>query len=517
MLHNCLFEVDGSALNLQFSRKAMDILRSVIRSPYLAHLWKILEKLFLTDDTLRLQLEQLDNDTEEAQATKENGGAEVEVTEMNDDQLTIEVKERVIIEEDEEESEGEEETSADQIEVVCKPEPKLQGILKQRTVSESSDDIFSSASLLERQTSSASVNGSESTISESDENADWAGTSGNSGSGGFMGRRKCVSFSEHDDKITYKSGQSVCSMQSTLKSKRRRTRKKEARSLDREEKKARRRRTSSGSESTDDLDCSLSSPDAFSPPIRTSGPSFPVKTDDAKPVQSQSRAGNKGQSGGKTKQGKRAAKKAKNATAHKADEAERTRDSGSTPDRETSKDCETTSADYGDIDDDDELSQSTEIHEEASPDIKKPVVTVTMVTADDIVKPQDTNSEAVVTTGDGDRTLPSNQSKSESATCDKANELDDDDDSDTDAEDGRKHNGEVSSKELNGMDGHVKADVKHKKPGEKVDVKKPEKDEYSPETMLSWEDKPQPSQGDDHKTKCAFEFSNQVMFDLDED
>ena len=136
--------------------------------------------------------------------------------------------------------------SADDIEVVHDKEtPKLHSILKQtsRTMSESSDDALNVGGV-DRQNSSASVTSSEGIITESDESPETPN-----------GRKKSVSFSEQVDQATYKLGNTVSSMHSTLKNKRRRARKKEQK-LERQQQR-RIRRTSGGSEPSSDEHCTL--------------------------------------------------------------------------------------------------------------------------------------------------------------------------------------------------------------------------------------------------------------------
>ena len=89
--------------------------------------------------------------------------------------------------------------------------PNLQGILKQRSVSESSEDLTSS-------------NSSCSPSSPREE---------------LFGFKKSVKFNDHIDQTTFKSGAAVTAMTTALKSKRRRNRK-------REEKKNGRQRLNSG-------------------------------------------------------------------------------------------------------------------------------------------------------------------------------------------------------------------------------------------------------------------------------
>ena len=117
-----------------------------------------------------------------------------------------------------------------------KEQPKLHGILRQRshTICEYGDE--SPNEVISRQNSSVSTEGPM----ESDENSE-----ASSGSR----RRRAVSFSEYVERTTFKSGQSVSSMKPTLKSKRRRARKREQKQVSRQ---LRRRRSSSGSEVSSD-------------------------------------------------------------------------------------------------------------------------------------------------------------------------------------------------------------------------------------------------------------------------
>ena len=119
--------------------------------------------------------------------------------------------------------------------------PKLQGILKQRSTSESSDDVRSSSFSVDRQTSTAT--GSE---AESD-SPDSLSSSG--------GVKKSVSFSEHVDHAMYVANQSVSAMHAALKNKRRRQRKREQKLEQKTDRQGeRRRRRSSGSMSMDSGD-----------------------------------------------------------------------------------------------------------------------------------------------------------------------------------------------------------------------------------------------------------------------
>ena len=136
-----------------------------------------------------------------------------------------------IPEEDEEEYDADECPSSADIEVVhSKQSPPLHGILKQRSISENSEDYQSSSSESPTGTSPREIDG----------------------------QKRGVHFNTHVDKTTFKSNLSVSSMKVTLKSKRRRNRKREERKKD---KCSRRRHNSTGSEcsSCDEVDAKASS------------------------------------------------------------------------------------------------------------------------------------------------------------------------------------------------------------------------------------------------------------------
>ncbi|XP_041352831.1 protein kintoun-like [Gigantopelta aegis] len=184
------------------------------------------EKLFVTEDNLQQQLDAMDREAEELEQLKldEDKQPQVQVTEMNEKKLTIQIK-SVGIPEDADNDEYDGPSSAD-IEVIHeKNGPKLQSILKQRTLSESSDDYGENSRLSPEDELSLSLNGRF---------------------------RKSVSFNNHIDKTTYKPTASPTSMKTALKSKRRRARKKDEKI---NKKVGRRRHNSGGSEgsSGDDL------------------------------------------------------------------------------------------------------------------------------------------------------------------------------------------------------------------------------------------------------------------------
>lgn len=194
------------------------------------------EYLFVTEKNLQTELSQLTTEPEEETEQSENTPTVV-VTEMNKKKLAIKIKKnkqqnvkasqssssssRTVTpltdsEEEELASVDPGPPSAD-IKVVHDLEvPNLHGILKQRSVSESSEDL-------------ASSNSSCSPTSPRDE---------------LFGFKKSVKFNDHIDQTTFRTGAAVTSMTTALKSKRRRNRKRE------EKKNGRQRLNSGGSEGT---------------------------------------------------------------------------------------------------------------------------------------------------------------------------------------------------------------------------------------------------------------------------
>ena len=103
-----------------------------------------------------------------------------------------------------------------QIEVIhTRAIPKLNSILKRRsqTISESSGDDY--CSLLDRQCSIGSVN-LESGLSEQEQTGEV-----------YYGRRKTVSFSEYIEQTMFKKNQSVHTMRTTLKNRKKRARRRQ--------------------------------------------------------------------------------------------------------------------------------------------------------------------------------------------------------------------------------------------------------------------------------------------------
>lgn len=190
----------------------------------------MLDYFFITEDNIVKEIEKLEEDAKDfAKEDTTPASSTLEVTEMSQKKLTIQIKPKkkkatFMVGDDpidiEDESDTEETPSSAEIKVIHeKSLPNLHGILKQRSVSESSDDY--------------SFNGSCSPGSPRDDV--------------LNGLRKSVSFNEKIDSTTYKPGTSVTTMTQTLKNKRRRNRR-------REEK--RKRHNSGGSEgsSGDDHD-----------------------------------------------------------------------------------------------------------------------------------------------------------------------------------------------------------------------------------------------------------------------
>lgn len=132
-----------------------------------------------------------------------------------------------------------EDVSSEIVVVHQKGVPKLHGILKQRSVSESSDDgVRSCWSGCDRQVSMTT--GSEG--DDIEDSPDRSAASLISGGGPIV--RKSVSFNDHIDRTLFQANQSVSSMHAALKNRRRRARKRDQKQEQREQ---RRRRRSSGS------------------------------------------------------------------------------------------------------------------------------------------------------------------------------------------------------------------------------------------------------------------------------
>ncbi|GFN73689.1 protein kintoun [Plakobranchus ocellatus] len=219
--HSC---VDVSNENLvllllkdKTSRGLWDAFKSGVDSSYLE------EKHFLTEGNLQRELSRLAQEPD-MPSQEESLTPQLSVVEMSEKKLTIDIKppkgknrrksrkDSVSSQEEEEEDEYDESApSSAEIQVIHKhPTPKnLHSILKQRTVSESSEDFGHNNADLP-----------ESPRSEGEEQLS---------SNGGLKKHRSVSFNSHVDRTSFKAFASVSSMTPTLKSKRRRQRKREER------------------------------------------------------------------------------------------------------------------------------------------------------------------------------------------------------------------------------------------------------------------------------------------------
>ena len=352
--------------------------------------------------------------------------------------------------------------SADDIEIVYNHEaPQLRGIIKNRSISESSDDIYACARqnsstsddicACARQNSTTSFNGSESSPIESDD------YDNDISEGGTM-RKKTVSFSEHIDQTTYKTNQSVSSMKATLRNKRKKQRKTERRHTEKQE---RRRRKSSGSEgaSSDemplavspstsntekDIQVTLSIPDS---------PAYDVEGDDeASPTIDKS-------------------EKLKVKTKTRADKKD--------------SDCE-----QG------ENAEVTCGLDECAGELPQMSSTVIASSdAHDHVPLSDSNKSSDILDVRTNNDDPKKVNSQETA------QLDSDDGEEP------QQNGPIKSSLIQELD----PQEQHNREGVTDDSKN---SQSKADTMLSWRNGPQSSE---HSTTCAVDFSNSVVFDLDSD
>lgn len=186
------------------------------------------EFLFMTEPNLQRELAELEAEAA-LQKLEQHRAAEdtpvIQVTDMTQKRLQIDIKKSGSTEQDVYDAETEDVPSSAEIQVVHEKEPpSLHGILKHRSMSESSEcDGYGSS------------NSSGSPTSPREE---------------AFGLRRSVSFNDRVDKTTFKPGTAVTSMTATLKNKRKRNRKRE------EKRQSRLRNNSGGSEgsSGDDLD-----------------------------------------------------------------------------------------------------------------------------------------------------------------------------------------------------------------------------------------------------------------------
>ncbi|KAK6999863.1 protein kintoun [Biomphalaria glabrata] len=188
---------------------------------------------FLTESNLQRELSELDQEATLQESTMPvlvEALPELAVVTMEEAKLTIEIKppkaKKYKPEDEELDDEDYEPPSSAEIEVIHKhPTPNLHSILKTRTPSESSEE----------------VNGMEPESPRSE---------GEELSSSFS-KKRSVSFSNHVDKASFKSFASVSSMTTVLKSKRRRQRKRD------EKRQGRMRRASEGTSSSEECINSL--------------------------------------------------------------------------------------------------------------------------------------------------------------------------------------------------------------------------------------------------------------------
>ena len=317
-----------------------------------------------------------------------------------------------------------------------------------------------------------SITTSESPISEGDEEH----------SGG--GRKKSVSFSEQVDKTCYKSNASVSALHSTLKNRRKKARKREEKRSN--AKGGRRRRTSSGGScSSDDL------PNAGKPE------EFELGDDDIDPhtLQQGFKEDEKIKSSHTPQETKPQKKESKSAVQKQVDPKNTNvrRDEYLREDSENGKKVETP-AEPGDV-----VLQGGE-----------PPVNPTVNSISDV---QDTSANKIniITENEVFRD-PKPKSGGDNAPDTKASP--NENGSNKKSKNKRKKNKNKQVELISGGSG----DEDDKSEGEKMSEAAEEKDEEtSPkaDTMLKWEESKQ--NGNEHKTQCAFQFSNSLMYDLDED
>ncbi|XP_045165132.2 protein kintoun-like [Mercenaria mercenaria] len=447
------------------------------------------EKLFVTSDNLQEELDKLQLEGEKMGRTDEHApeahSANIKVVEMNEKKLTLNIRKPSTSFSEEEENgyDGEESPLSASIEVVHSQKlPNLHGILKQRSVSESSEDHLSLSS-------------GDSPTSCSPRDSD-----------GSTGRRS-VSFNSHIDKTTYKTNATVTSMKQALKSKRKRNRKREEK---KKEKDGRRRHNSNGSEcsSCDEHDSRHSS--------ESHSEDDPEAEDLAQQLEE---TGKKVEDCGVIVEDQEEFddKVEKETEENKPDESDNSKKPGyqihSEADKKSSKlaaevksKMEEMKDDSRENDSDDDIGDEN-VERTSVNGQKKNVIT------------RDENQQKNVN-------LTSGKSESQES---KVSDL-------SVAENGKnpsvaanQDSGEVN---LNGdMDSAIKGnnpgkgsqkgvkfkdDVKEKLEGKGDGAEKVE-EESIVETELTWHDTKRLDPFNEHRTQCAFNFSNNVMFDLDID
>ncbi len=375
-------------------------------------------------------------------------------------------------------------TPESDIEIVHdKAPPKLHSILKQRsrTTSESSDDLCSSSFSRENSTTT-----SESPISEGDEEAFEEG-----------GRKKTVSFSEHVDKTSFKTNATVSALHSTLKNKKRRARKREEKYGKNGGKGGRRRRTSSGgSYSSDDLsghaedvlvgDAELNAQESNeSAKVKENTKKNAKESEDAKTAHTPQET--------KDKSGENVAKKPESIV---------------TPVLESSGDDLRESG----------ISENQEAPAAAGSEEGKPQSGNPAVKPDEssITENNELKTDDIADENEVFRDPKSNESGDNKPDV-KANNPGDAvvvNDGGNNGNNSKKSKNKKKNKKNKQVKliSEISTDEDDKKPESEEENKTPEE---KSETILNWGDKQ--AANNVHKTQCAFDFSNKLMYDLDED
>ena len=369
--------------------------------------------------------------------------------------------------------------SSDDIEVVHDHEVQnLHGILKDRSrsMSESSDEVFNTRGYRREDSINSIVsNGSasEGPISESDET---------------HGRKKSVSFSEYVDKTTYRSNASVSMLHASLKSKRRKQRKREAKV----ERGGQGRRRSSGSEHE------------HSSEEHSSSQPEDVDSSEADPQDTDSLLGEDSDT----------------VIDHHAE------------DRNKSPEI----VNYQENDAHDEDDTEVAMKQKAKKNKKKRNKSKrsnghgseSIAAAASHMPPETKGDEVSKASGNGEALISEQLNSAPSGS--RAPEVSTISGGDTPSGTGTKE-GSTSVAGTNGVDNSnegIDSDddqlelkqpplITEVAPAEADERTKPTKDEYSAESMLSWDANPDTMRQQEHMSKCAFDFSNSMMYDLDED
>lgn len=431
---------------------------------------------------------------------QEDISPEVTVTEMNHKRLTINIKPRKSKKKNTEEADDEGDdysppSSAD-IEVVHRhPKLNLHSILKQRTMSESSEDFHT-----------------EDLSPRSGEDCDPLST---------YNKRRSVSFNTYVDRASFKSCAAPASMTSVLKSKRRRQRKHEMKLNGKSRKNS--GGTSEGSSneegshhsydshsfSEDDVEFSCSVPETVpetatendAQPIVSSSSSDPSIT--AEVQQPSESIKKKGKRGGRKK------KRASNKVQNEAESSERSE----TDEHQLEDDSETDGVSQSEVrsipGSDESLDFRTIVDEASKKNECKNVNVEHSSVKNGVESVTDKNKRIVSEIKDK---MAAGTAKNGGGDVKKEDACDDSDDDFVDAVSSMADESESklsvdSSKSTNSGGGDQGSEPSNGKDGgdQKSEV----------ETMLSWDEGS--ANGGEHATQCAFKFSNALLFDLDVD